>query len=422
MIEQGKISFCIPSLKPNGLRQCIESLALVTQPYEVLVNSEVIGCNRSANKLIAEASGQYVCLLADDAVATSGMIDNVLAVMATLPDGWGLVGFNDGIHDGNEIATHWIADQRMINALGGKLICEEYKHCFADNEITDRAKEIGRYAWAKEATLIHNHPLRDGKKIDLSVYPGYAKETYLSDMATYNRRKRERAGFGKVAIALRKSQQDDIFFDSWTMLITGGTERGDIILKPAYRLPHGIACNFLVKQFLKSDADSILFVDDDHDFDQTTLASLRNKVGYDALMALTVSRHGEFLPIALRNTPGGREVIQNLRGQVPVDFVGLGFTLIKRGVIDNIIKLRGTDEFFNFDNALGEDGQFSQDLQLVGAKMAVDCETRIGHNVTMSVFWNVEKSVAELRHDNFGLCQNGNLNVITERENHGNTR
>ena len=210
--------------------------------------------------------------------------------------------------------------------------------------------------------------------------------------------------FGKVAIALRSSQYDPGFFTSWTGLVSGGCLPGDQILSPAVRLAHSIAANFLLIQFLESDCDSILFLDDDHTFAPDSLAILRETEGFDAVSALTVTRRADFAPLVIRLKDDGRYVsVANPSGVMAVDMVGLAFTLIKRSAIEAVIKARGTREIFQFLNKVGEDGAFSQDLQSVGAKLAVNCNVNIGHSAAVTLWWNIKDKKTEMRFSGFGV-------------------
>ena len=172
----------------------------------------------------------------------------------------------------------------------------------------------------------------------------------------------QRTGWGKVAIALRSSQYDPIFFLSWTRLITTGTEKDDRILYPAFRVPHSIACNYLLGQFLDSDADSILFVDDDHDVPEDTLRKLRETpVEFDGVGAMYATRRAPFGPLVLVDNAkqDGYVGVRNPSGVVQVDALGLGFTMFSRRIVEAVVAMRGTREPFTFA-AFGEDGQLDR--------------------------------------------------------------
>lgn len=122
------------------------------------VSNEYRGNVAAWNSGLAQALGTYIVFAADDLTFHPGWLEESLKVMATLPDGIGLVGFNDGHWNGNELATHYIMHRQfIIEVLGGVIAWEWYKHSFNDLETNARAKRAGRFAWAEKAMVTHDH-------------------------------------------------------------------------------------------------------------------------------------------------------------------------------------------------------------------------------------------------------------------------
>lgn len=118
------------------------------------------------NAALAASTGEYVVLAADDLVFHQGWLDEALATMATLPEGGGLVGFNDG-HWGEELSTHYLMSRRFVlDHLGGVVSWTAYRHSFTDREANDRARAAGRYAWCPDAYVTHNHWIFGGRQQD----------------------------------------------------------------------------------------------------------------------------------------------------------------------------------------------------------------------------------------------------------------
>jgi GT2 family glycosyltransferase len=117
------------------------------------------GPSKAWNDALRLSTGDPVVLAADDLVWHPGWADHALRTLSTLPDGWGLVGFNDGHWDGdNDFATHYMVSRRFIvEELGGVIAWEHYRHSFNDREINERAKRAGRFAWCKDAYVYHAH-------------------------------------------------------------------------------------------------------------------------------------------------------------------------------------------------------------------------------------------------------------------------
>lgn len=115
------------------------------------------GCSRAWNAALNESTGDPVVLAADDLEFQHGWLDAALERLAEHPDGWGLVGFNDG-HWGEELSTHYLMSRRLVDEVfGGVIAWEAYKHSFNDREANARARAAGRYAWAENARVHHRH-------------------------------------------------------------------------------------------------------------------------------------------------------------------------------------------------------------------------------------------------------------------------
>jgi len=74
----------------------------------------------------------------------------------------GLVGFNDGIHEGRHAAHFLISRALLERWYGAALWPQMYQHEFGDAEISARAMEEHRFAVAHWAVLYHNHPYTGG--------------------------------------------------------------------------------------------------------------------------------------------------------------------------------------------------------------------------------------------------------------------
>ena len=202
--------------------------------------------------------------------------------------------------------------------------------------------------------------------------------------------------WGKIAVACRIGQKPDgEFFRCWTRLMLGGLRDGDTVLTPAIEMPAHYAANCLVKGFLKTEADSILFIDDDMIFTPDDLERLRSDEDareYDIMMGLCQSRKPPHKPILLENNPNGMGFVVN---SVPpadtivnVGVVGLGFTLIKRHVFEAL-----ADPYFYWgEKGDGEDAMFSMDASKKGFKLGVNTRVQIGHRFPIMVKWDFKEN------------------------------
>jgi GT2 family glycosyltransferase len=139
-------------------------------PVSVEVNwsAEYRGCSRAWNDALAQSSGDPLVLMADDLVFSPGWLDAALAELARFPDGWGMVGLNDGHFDG-QFATHYLMSRRFVReVLGGVVAWECYRHSFNDVEVSERAKAAGRFSWCEDARVTHNHWIWGTREQDLT--------------------------------------------------------------------------------------------------------------------------------------------------------------------------------------------------------------------------------------------------------------
>lgn len=125
---------------------------------KLLVATFYRGCSQAWNDCLAEASGDPIVFAADDLEWHEGWLEAALAKLAEFDDGWGMVGFNDGHWDGNELATHYLMSRRfVIEVLGGVVAWDFYEHSFNDVEVNERGKLANRYRWAEDALVYHEH-------------------------------------------------------------------------------------------------------------------------------------------------------------------------------------------------------------------------------------------------------------------------
>lgn len=150
------------------------------------------GCSKAWNDALFLATGELIVLAADDLIFHLGWLDAALEKMSELPEGGGLVGFNDTQLDGNELATHYMMTRWFIdNCLGGKVAWDVYKHSFNDCEINERAKRAGRFIYAPEAVVEHRHWIFGTRSQDQT--DARALADYTESQAKYT--EREAAGF-----------------------------------------------------------------------------------------------------------------------------------------------------------------------------------------------------------------------------------
>lgn len=194
-----KVSVIIPVTRPHKIHAVEESVyanaGIPLSQFEIIYIEDLdrIGCPKMIKHLVSKTQYDLVMFFMDDAFAEQDLIKNALIGMGDLLDEWGMIGFNDHFHLEEGVATAWIADKKLLEHLGGEFAHTGYRHCFWDNELVDRCREMGKYRWLKEASFIHDHPILKGvlpSQQDDEVYKlVYRPDVYYHDMRLYKRRK-----------------------------------------------------------------------------------------------------------------------------------------------------------------------------------------------------------------------------------------
>lgn len=190
------ISIIIPIIRPKRVEKCINAIRAGSGgvDYELItmVDDKRIGAPAMVKRLVEVTNFDLVMFLGDDTVPEPGFLTESLAIMQTFQDGWGLVGLNDQIHDGaNPLApaTHWLAHKKLLPFLGGEFFNTNYYHCYCDNELTDRCREIDRYKFAPAAVINHEHFIFGTAAIDADYARVYSRDYLTRDFILFEQRK-----------------------------------------------------------------------------------------------------------------------------------------------------------------------------------------------------------------------------------------
>jgi len=128
---------------------------------------------------------------------------------------------------------------------------------------------------------------------------------------------------------------------------------------------------------------------------------------YSMVAGLATARRGSCEPLVFRRGSDGKFqpiLLQTpIAGVTPVDVLGLGFTLVKRDVIEKIVTMLGSEEIFAFDPMLGEDGNFCQQVELAGGTMAVNCDLILEHAIQAYAMIERETGKVVISVADFGL-------------------
>ena len=388
------ISICIPTIRPQNipglLKTIVEMTGISKSEYEINWVEDVSreGCPKTLKKLVDESNGDMICFIGDDTMPEPDFLRHALETMATLPDGWGVVGLNS---QESKHAGHFLADKRMLPFLDGEFFCTEYWHCFCDHELTDIAMELGRYAFSEESVLTHVHPAFKRAETDDDYNRVYSPEYYDHDRTVYYQRKRTRKGF-KLGVGfpvIDKSVSLD-FMVSFLML-----EKPDYtLLVPRFAVGEFVkdiaaVRNNLVDQALDEGCTHLLMLDTDQVYrDQEMITKMLSHKVVGIVGAPVHRRYPPFDAILLRGTVGEYKYIPDeevYSGElIDIDATGTGCVMIDMSIFDKIQR-----PFFSVglkgDKVVGEDIGFCSKLREKGVPIRADTSIEIGHMTLFEV-------------------------------------
>lgn len=208
--------------------------------------------------------------------------------------------------------------------------------------------------------------------------------------------------WGRIAVATRLGGgwAPAPFFDAWTGLTFAGMRPGDVVLSAVARKPQHLAANMLAAAFVDdSSADTLCLIDNDHTFRPDTLERLRTRPeghAFDVLGALYLVRNiVPPRPCMFRvdaSSPGTDHrtgaVDYTWPSEWPagdvveVDACGLGFTLIRRRVLEALP--RPWFWFPTETDTTSEDMPFCADARRAGFRLGIDTAVCIGHLLDQS--------------------------------------
>jgi hypothetical protein len=141
---------------------------VVAQIYSdiVVFNRKRQGALKGWNTALWHSSGELLFPLGDDNWCHEGWLESVLECHSQL-GGYGVVGLNDLMHDGNNhISTPFFDRDFCIDHLGGVIAFPVYNYYNVDTEIMWRARRAGKLLWCPGAVCEHIHPANNKRAED----------------------------------------------------------------------------------------------------------------------------------------------------------------------------------------------------------------------------------------------------------------
>lgn len=303
------VSIIIPVIRPDKAKRCIEAIAknagvphiaevppaelAQTNCYEIVTEEDKkrIGVTKMVKRLTEKSRGDMVCFIGDDCIPQPDFLKNALRAMAAIPDGWGMVSFNDNPNT-TRSAAHWLCSKKLLPLIGGEFFHTGYQHCFCDDELLMKCQALNRYIYAFDAYIYHEHSaVHKDVQPDESFKDVHSEEKYGADHKLFLARMRNNWETPepvapqdpskivkplKVLIGIPSGEtfQAD-FAISLVNLVTHSITRGiQIAIVNQKGSLVEINRNEIVATALELDADKILFLDTDMVFPAATLQRL----------------------------------------------------------------------------------------------------------------------------------------------------
>lgn len=378
------ITVIIPVVRLEKAKRCIEAVMALAPGVEIVseFDTDRIGAPRMVKKLVEKSTRPLVMFLGDDTIPEKGFVEASLRALAALPDGWGVVALNS---QKSRHAAHFLADKRMLDLLPGQeFFCTEYKHCFCDNELTDIAKEHGRFVFCDEAVVKHDHPIFTGEQEDEHYQRVYQKPTFMHDRCLYYKRKRDRlkGGLG-IGFPLVDKLIPATFFLSYASMNKPDAYTLLVPTDPHGSFPHAISAarNSIATQAQDAGCSWLLMMDTDQVYPQDTLTKLFARQ-LDMCGVLVHRGWPPYDPIMMRGSPNHYDHVPDEEcfsgNLVEVDATGTGCVLLNMEVFDELMPPYFSETLVD-GRPIGEDIHFCYDLRKLGRRIFVDTSIRVGH-------------------------------------------
>ena len=380
------VSIIIPVIREDRVNDCIEAIkkniAIPDDKYEILaeVDHNRIGCPKMVKKLTDKSKYDLVMFLGDDTVPQPGFMSNAVKAMNRFQDFWGLVGLNDGIQDGERCATHWLAHKKLLDYLENReFFFTGYTHQRCDVELTEIAKNMNRYIYAKDAKIKHNHPASDMAFDDEFYRDAYSTKNHDHDHKLFIERK-EKRGYFKLGIGLPLT--DVKVYSSFMQSFVVMDKPDFTLLMPKAPAPIEIVRRDLVVQALRDNCTHLIMMDTDQNYSRDSIMKLLSH-GKDVVGTVVHRRYPPFDPIVNRGKLGNYYHVPDddcFSGKlIEVDSVGFGCIMLKTKVFFDIPYPWFSVYRLPDGRIVGEDIDFCSKLRDLGYKIYVDTSIKIGH-------------------------------------------
>jgi len=468
-----KVSVIIPVIRPENIPSLEDKIfkraGIPAADIEVLTMEDEnrIGAPKMVKNLVQISRHKYVVYLGDDCEPVQNFILHAFNTMKKFDGNWGLVGLNcgrwdrkqdrysDGSYarseseiwvpflDHGQVAQHWMAHKKLLKHLDGEFFHTGYTHCFCDNELTQRCKEIKRYRFSEKSKIVHHHPIvmEDDSLWNEDLKRVYSDEVYRADEKLFNLRKSNKwetrqARTNKQVVILVPVHGEG-FQKFWTQVsrlqfrsLSAGIDTF-LRVKSSAILEHCRNC--LVSEALRDfpDATHFLFLDSDmvfpddllikllaHDKDMVTTNAYRKGPPHFPVVSIQSGDDDLFRPIHIkpeadklrRVTSAGTGVVL-IKREV---FEQMGFPWFKSEYVDPIGEDADTGTLVEGKMFVSEDSRFFIIATSLGFKLYCDFSIEIGHIGKKIYTWKDHEDYLEKHPEIAEVSKDGKRNEIDD--------
>lgn len=175
--ELPTVSFIIPSLRPEGLAKCLESIKNLNYPQDKIdicvLDAPEPTVPQKVAEGVAKTKGEYIVYAADDVEMTPDSLK--IAILSSLVNKKALVAFHseEVLPDEGNICAHFVIRRDFLPKINGQIFDTDFHHVGVDNLLWAKCKRLGEAYHESAARIIHNH-FSKGADYDATYQRGWS--------------------------------------------------------------------------------------------------------------------------------------------------------------------------------------------------------------------------------------------------------
>lgn len=189
------ISICIPHTpdRRDRLQDTIDSIREnVSVPHTIVTyENNYIGWAQAVDDMLSCVRGTAF-VIGSDVLIEKGCVETLAKAYAASDTAAVVEPYNE-LQNG-KLCQHPFGDSQLIR----RYLHTGYKHCFADNELTERLVKDNKYLYVPEARIDHRHFVNGKAPMDKGYEFSLGEKDYTTDRELFTKRKA--AGFPQETV------------------------------------------------------------------------------------------------------------------------------------------------------------------------------------------------------------------------------